>query len=179
MTGIAQELSEIEAIALGNTSIVKVSLGDVDVWPPEPAIPTYVADLSIPAFSSSNGRLVFGRANGDIVITGGAAIVVNTHPATWGPANSLLSVRFTILSTDLNGSTLTLQINGLNPVVEGVWHAVTTGFGGNAGIALSAAGLAEGPPAKASVRVELSTAPGGGNIVYDAISDVSLVRLPL
>lgn len=33
MTGIALGLAEIENIALGNTPIVKVSLGDVDVWP--------------------------------------------------------------------------------------------------------------------------------------------------
>jgi hypothetical protein len=177
MTGVALGLAEITKIAVGNTEVAKVSLGTDIVWPPPvPVPPEYAASWTSIAASQQCSIAWFGSSAFPAGViqaqtANQSTLVLNTHPFSWpvGPAFSSFWVRPTIIQSGIQ-STGQLLLG----VPAGVWTEIGPfdAFGVTVGVGLNILGAV----VDGKVRVELSLAANGGNIVYDAVSTFNIRR---
>lgn len=151
--------------------------GEELVWPPAVEIPTYVAVASVPfagagviALDFAGPTAFFGHR---ITVTADLGQVLeNTHPFTWGVSNSMF-VRATIESQSLNGGAFALRANNV-VYTPGTWVEInpTSNFFTVSGGAPTTVNLT----ADTLLHIQISDAPNGGNIVYDAFSLFSILR---
>jgi hypothetical protein len=170
-------IGDVEPASLG--AIDRLYVGSELVWPTAVEIPTFLATASVPftgifiALDFAGPTAFFGRF---ITVTADLGqILQNTHPFSWdqGGASNSMFVRAVIEEQSLNGGAFAIRANNV-AYTPGTWVEInpTSNFftvqGGAPGVVNTSADTL--------LRIQISSTPNGGNIVYDAFSYFSVLR---
>jgi hypothetical protein len=170
-------IGDVEPASLG--AIDRLYSGDTLLWPTAVNIPTFLATASVPFMGTfisldfAGPTAFFGRL---ISVTADLGqILQNTHPFTWDPMglSSHMHVRADIEDQSLNGGAFAMRANNV-AYTPGTWVEInpTSNF-------FTVAGGAPGvvnTSADTLLRIQVSSTPNGGNVVYDAFSYFSVLR---